>query len=411
MSLATIAETITEQIRRQEFIELLAHHDADGIAAGSILCHAMMRAGIRFRIRVRHDVTPADMISDGDALHLLCDLGAGMADLPKDTIVVDHHLPVFEGVFHANPRLEGIDGDRELSSAGMAYLIAQKMGDNRDLAGLVIPGIIGDGQEITGKNLEIFNDGVANGIIVPDRGITLPGRDMTERWYMATSPYLSGISGGEEHIADIIGLAQDQAQGANKSRLDILLSQVILGAGPDASLASLMAIYGDTYHLQREVIEDAHALTAVIDACGKAGHGDLGATICMRSSHYLEQAWEIARQHRLKVIDGVKNAHPDEGSIGIYQVHDVTLAGDVADILARDRPESRPVLVYAREGDSCRISVRCPAGTGAGIGPMVRELAETCGGNGGGHIHKAAAVIPAEKIGIFSRNWQEAFAL
>ncbi len=411
MSLSTAAETIAEQVRRQENIEVFAHHDADGIAAGSILCHAMLRAGIRFRMRVRHEVTPADLIGDGDAPHLLCDLGAGMADLPKDTIVVDHHLPVFEGVFHANPRLEGVDGDRELSSAGMAYIIAQKMGDNRDLAGLVIPGIIGDGQEISGKNLEIFNDGVANGIIVPDRGITLPGRDMAERWYIATSPYLGGISGGEERIADIIEQAQDQAQGENSSRLDILLSQIVLEAAPDASYAGLLAIYGDTYHLQREVIEDAHALTAVIDACGKAGQGDLGATICMRSSHYLEQAWEITRQHRMKVIDGVKNARPDEGSIGVYKVHDVTLPGDVADILARDRMSSGPVLVYAHAGDSCRISVRRPAGVTTDIGPLVREFAATCGGNGGGHIHRAAAVIPSEKMGIFSRNWQEAFAL
>jgi hypothetical protein len=411
MTVETIAETIAEQIRRQEYIELLAHHDADGIAAGAILCHAMLRAGIRFRLRVRHEVTPAELIGDGDAPHLLCDLGAGMADLPKDTIVVDHHLPVFGGVFHANPRLEGIDGDRELSSAGMAYIIAQKLGDNRDLAGLVIPGIIGDGQEIAGKNLEIFNDGVANGIIIPDRGITLPGRDMAERWYIATGPYLGGISGGEERIADIMKQAQDQARGENSSRLDILLSQVVLESAPEASYASLLAMYGDTYHLQREVIEDAHALTAVIDACGKAGYGDLGATICMRSSHYLEQVWEIARQHRVKVIDGVKNAHPDEGSTDVYEVDDVTLAGDVADILARDRMSSRPVLVYARAGDSCRISVRCPAGITTEIGPLVRDIAASCGGNGGGHFHRAAAVIPSEKIGIFSRNWQEAFAL
>ncbi len=112
-------------------------------------------------------------------------------------MVVDHHLPMFEGVFHANPRLAGIDGDANCQRRGWHIIVAQKMGDNRDLAGLVIPGIIGDGQEITGKNLEIFNDGIANGIIVPDRGITLPGRDMAERWYMATSPYLDGISGGE----------------------------------------------------------------------------------------------------------------------------------------------------------------------------------------------------------------------
>ncbi len=48
--------------------------------------------------------------------------------------------------------------------------------------------------------------------------------------------------------------------------------------------------------------------------------------------------------------------------IGVYEVHDVTLPSDVADILARDRMNSRPVLVYAHAGNSCRISIRCPAG-------------------------------------------------
>src|SRR4030042_4058578 len=118
MTLETIAETVAEQIRRQEYIELFAHHDADGRAPASILSHAMLRAGIRFRMRVRQEVTPADLT--GDAGHVLCDLGAGMDSLPGDTMVVDHHLPKFEGEFHANPRLAGVNGDSELSAGGGA---------------------------------------------------------------------------------------------------------------------------------------------------------------------------------------------------------------------------------------------------------------------------------------------------
>ncbi len=218
MSLETAAGTVAEQIQRQEFVEVFAHHDADGIAAASILCHAMLRAGIRFRLRVRQEITLSDLA--GDAAYLLCDLGAGMEDLPQDVMVVDHHLPLSEGEFHVNPRLCGIDGDRELSAAGTAYFVAQELGDNRDLAGLVIPGIIGDGQQMAGKNLEIFNEGIANGIIVPDRGLTLPGRDMTERWYMAISPYLDGISGAEERIAALLDQSRDPAQGSTGPRLD-----------------------------------------------------------------------------------------------------------------------------------------------------------------------------------------------
>lgn len=404
MSLDSAAETVAEQIRRQPFVEVYAHHDADGIAAGAILCHAMLRAGIRFRLRIKPEVSVAEL--GGEGAKLLCDLGSGIEDLPGDTMVVDHHIPRFEGEFHANPRLFGIDGDRELSAAGMAYIVAQKIGDNRDLAGLVIPGIIGDDQEIRGKNLEIFNDGIGNGIVLPARGLTLPGRDMTERWYIATNPYLSGISGEETVIADLI----DEAKGENGTRLDTLISLAVLRTAPQTAVDSLFAIYGDTYHLEREVIDDAHALTAVIDACGKSGHGDLGAALCLRSSHALVKAWEIARQHRMNVITALHSVQPATGSTGVYEVQDALLTSDIADVLARDQVQTMPVIVYARNGEVCRISARCPRGVTADIGLVVREVAAACGGNGGGHNRRAGATIPCNQITAFVNGWQGALA-
>jgi hypothetical protein len=406
MSLETAAEILAAKIRRQEFVEVFAHHDADGIAAASILCHAMLRSGIRFRLRVRPEVTASDIT--GEDAYLLCDLGAGIKDLPGTTMVVDHHIPLFEGEFHVNPRLAGIDGDRELSAAGTAYYVALQLGDNRDLASLVIPGIIGDGQIMAGKNLEIFNEAIANGIIVPDRGITLPGRDMTERWYMATSPYLNGISGNEPVITGILDQARDQAKGANEIRLDTLLSRVVIDAASKTNPGSLTAIYGDTFHLQREVIEDAHALAAVIDACGKTGHGDIGAALCLRSSAGIDEAWEIARRHRVSVIEAVKSARQHESATGVYEVQGTMLASDVADILSRDLPHGSPVLVYAQGQGLCHLSARSPQGTSANLGPMVRELATACGGTGGGHMLRAGATIPCDRIADFTKGWQEA---
>jgi len=130
----------------------------------------------------------------------------------------------------------------------------------------------------------------------------------------------------------------------------------------------------------------------------------------MRSSHYLDQAWEIARQHRMNVIDAIKGLPAPEGQVSVYEVHDVTLASDVADILARDREYIRPVLVYANAGDSCKISARCPAGVTTELGPLVNKLAAACGGNGGGHIRRAGATIPCDKVGMFTKGWQEALA-
>lgn len=407
MSLEESAKTVADQIRRQQYVEIYTHHDADGIAAGAILCHAMLRSGIRFRMRVCTEV-PASSLSH-DAATLLCDLGSGIENLPPETMVVDHHLPLFEGEFHANPRLEKIDGERELSASGMAYIVAQEMGDNRDLAGLVIPGILGDGQEFAGKNLEIFNDGVANGIIVPDKGITLAGRDMAEKWLIATNPYLEGISGDDSAVADLL----TGAQGANGLRLDALMSLAVLKSAPQTSAEGLERVYGDTIHLEREVIEDAHALTAVIDACGKTGHGDLATALCLRSSAEIEQAWEIARRHRLDVIDALKNtaAQPKNEGDTVYECRDATLVSDIADVLIRDRIREKPLLVYARSGESCRITARTPHDTAIDLGPLLRTIATGCGGNGGGHHSRAGATIPCDQIETFMKGWQEALAL
>ena len=210
------------------------------------------------------------------------------------------------------------------------------------------PVSLATGRSSSGKNLEIFNEAIANGIIVPDRGLKLPGRDMTERWYMATSPYLDGVSGNEGLIADILDSAHDTRQAGNGPRLDTLLSRVVLAAANGTAAGSLQAMYGDTLHLQREVIEDAHALTAIIDACGKTGHGEIGATLCLRSSHDIEQAWEITRQHRVQIIEAVKTARPLEGSPGSSKCRAPRIASDVADILVRDLPHTNPVLVYAQ---------------------------------------------------------------
>jgi len=404
MSLEESAKNVADQIRRQQYVEVYAHHDADGIAAGAILCNAMLRAGIRFRLRICAEVPHTGL--SHDAATLLCDMGSGTEDLPLETIVVDHHLPVFKGLFHANPRLENIDGDRELSAAGMAYIVAREMGDNRDLCGLVMPGIIGDGQEFAGKNLEIFNEGVVNGIIVPDRGMTLAGRDMTEKWLLAVRPYLEGISGDETAVADLL----TDAHGKEGLQPDLLFSLAVLRSAPQTSVEGLGLLYGDTLHLQREVIEDAHALAAVIDACGKAGKGDLAVALCLRSSEGIEEAWETTRRHHLAVIGALKNVHPAREGSAVYECGDALIASDVADVLARDRAQQAPVLVYAKAGTGCRCSARVPRGVAADIGPVVRDLAAACGGTGGGHHSRAGATIPCDQVAAFVKGWQEALS-
>ncbi len=330
MSLEETAKTVADQIRRQQFVEVYAHHDADGIAAGAILCHAMLRTGIRFRLRVCAEVPPA--LLSNDTASLLCDLGPAEMICPRKQWLWTTTCRCFPGSSMRIPGLKRSTATGNFLQRVWPILFLRRWVTTRDLAGLVIPGIIGDGQEFIGKNLEIFNEGVANGVIVPDKGQTLAGRDMAEKWLLAIRPYLVGISGDDSAVADLLS----GAQGENGIRQDVLMSLAVLTSAPQASAEGLALLYGDTIHLQREVIEDAHALTAVIDACGKSGHGALAVALCLRSSTELGEAWEAARRHHLAVIGALKTVQPAHEGEAIYECTDAIVASDMADVLARD---------------------------------------------------------------------------
>lgn len=402
MSLEEAAGRVAEHLERQEFVEVYAHHDADGITAASILCIAMLRKDMKFRLRVVPEL-PEEGVQAGQGT-LLCDLGSGRDDLPGDVMVVDHHIPGFSGNYHVNPRLFGIDGDHELSAAGAAYLVAKELGDNRDLAGLAVTGFIGDGQELAGKNLDIFNEAVAGQIITPGRGFHMPGRDNPERLYISINPYLPGVSGNQQVVESVLDKCTGEEDLDNSLLLSLLVLETCDKSAPDA----VYRLYGDTYGLEREVLPDAHTLAAVLDACGKAGKGGLAASVCMRSPAGLADAWETARSHRLHVIGALDTACKTTGEGGFYEVEDVVVASDVADALAYDCTDRQPVVVFAPAGEVCHISARCPKGVTRDIGSVIREIAAACGGKGGGHRLRAGATIPCTRVPEFRSAWQEA---
>jgi len=402
MSLDAAAASLADRLLEQEFVEVLAHHDADGIAAASILCHAMFREGGRFRLRIRPGIATADLPGDGSVL--LCDFGSALTDLPGDVMVVDHHLPRFEGDYHVNPHLAGIDGDRDLSAAGAAYLVAQRMGDNRDLAGLALLGIIGDGQPLDGPNREIVNEGIANGFITPRRGLRLPGRGLAEQLSLAVDPYLPGFSGEPDAARTLVAQVTDEDDLDTES----LLTRLVLTTAPNASVSALCGVWGTTYSLGREVIDEALNLAAVVDACGKAGNGDIGASLCLRSSHALQEAWEITARYRQAVVAGIRGARRLDERVAIFAVDDGGVASDVADALANDFVQTGPVFVIGISGDHCSVSARCPPGIDLDLEALMRTIAEACGGRGGGHRLRAGARIGADQADRFRQALLEA---
>jgi hypothetical protein len=365
---------------------------------------AMLRRDQKFRLRIVSELPKEDIGSE--SCTLLCDLGSGRADLPEDVMVIDHHLPGFPGAYHINPRLFGIDGDREMSASGAAYLVANALGDNRDLAGLALLGIVGDGQEISGKNKEIFNEGVAEGIVTHSRGLHLIGRDPVERLYISTNPYLPGISGNQASVESVL----DRSTGEDDPDPSVLLSLLILETGEKEGNGVPQALYGDLFGVEREVIADAHTLTAITDACGKTGNGGLAVSLCMRSIAGIGEAWEITRSYRLQVVSALDQVCSQDNKDGFYEIEDALVISDVADSLSYNCREGETVIVIGKRDETCHLSARCPKGGTKDLGVVIRNIAADCGGSGGGHRLRAGATIPCNKVGQFRSAWQEAVA-
>ena len=384
MSLEEAAAKIASYLRSKDYVEVYSHHDADGIAAAAILTVALRRADIAFRLRFLPHLNKDDV--ERPELSVLCDLGASVPDFPESIVIIDHHVPYAAVPFHINPRLEGIDGESELSAAGCAYLVANALGDNRDLAGLVMVGIIGDSQKLSGMNQKIIGDAVGNNLIEVGKGVLLPGRTTKEQIASAVLPYLGNLSGDEETAEKIASLCMNTA--SDEAYTALLLSEIIVRS--DASYHDLMSMYGESWKLLREAVQDAYAMTAVIDACGKAGRPDLGYAVAAGDMTQTDAAWETANAFRRKIIASAAAA--ETVAENVWLSDSVETASDVADIFVRSK--QMPVVVLARGTEYLKVSARAPADSSVDFEQMMKTSAEKFGGAGGGHKTRAGGELP-----------------
>lgn len=405
MSIETSAGLVAEKLEKSDYVRVFGHHDADGIAAASVVCHALYRQGKKFHLSIKSGINPEDIRSHETTV--LCDLGSSMGDLPEDTVVIDHHIPCFNGEYHVNPRLFGIDGELDLAASAVAYMVAEHMGDNRDLCGLALLGMLGDHQEISGKNAEIVNEGIANQFITPGRGVPLAGDDITEKICTATDPYLPGISGNREKAETMVGEYFHGSEDGNEN----LLSAIILDMSHSSNGRAMRSLWGDTWEIQRAVIHDAHTLTSVVESCGLSGRGGLGAMLCMRNADAFDEAKEIAAKQRFDTIEALASVKRcNKEGPAIFKIDNPSVSSTVADILARDGLFEVPVLTIAKINGYYSASARCPAKISVDLSSVMKEAAESAGGTGGGHRSRAGAKIAEENLPSFIKNIEEALA-
>lgn len=403
-------EDAAKVMERYDYARIVSHNDPDGVTSAAILCHAFYRRRMRFHATLVSRLNEEILSKIGDDLVIFCDLAEterikGLRC--RDLIVLDHHKsssPV--GIF-INPWTAGIDGSRYVSTSGIAYALANKLGRNRDLAGLAVVGAIGDKQELVGMNREIAEEGSMEGAIKITNGLRIYDAPVKDSLILSTEPFLdvSGDERGVEEMLGKIGVPCDKDVNSLTPDEVRRLSSAIHLKLMKASMDALDSVYGEKCILRRELIADAFSFSQILDAVSHLQKPGLAMSLCLRDRGCLDEAKQLYRKHQKMLISTLRRVKGEDlNHITYIRIDDREFTGPVATIFSRYVNPGKPVLVLSRRDDQTRVSARCErrmVEMGLDLAAVMSEASSKVGGSGGGHDIAAGASIPSHREADF----------
>jgi hypothetical protein len=311
----------TESILAHDAARIISHHDADGLTAAGILCHALYRLGKRFHATIisQLDRGFADRLNkdhNEDVLTVFCDMGSGHPDVitevAGDVLVIDHHTPTGDlACPHVNPHLVGIDGAFELSASGAVYAVAKGLSsENIDLSGLAIAGAIGDKQLMIGANADILADGVRNRIVSVKKGIRIGDGAVSDILEQNLDIYLD-ITGDAAKVGgflDEVGVSgsvrlSELSEPELRKLATALALKLLRRSSPDV----IENLIGDVYTLRCEVIPNADDFVSCLHACARLNDMALALSLCLRDPAGVSHARRAVVDYQRALVREMKD--------------------------------------------------------------------------------------------------------
>ena len=452
---ATAAKVIREYAERGEFIRVVSHLDADGLSAASIVGRSLDQLGASFRIRIWKQLDEEllkELASEGDSPIIFTDLGSGSLDTVKamssksEVLILDHHQPMdvsFPKLSHVNPHLYGFDGSREISGAGVAYLVSKALdGSNVDLAPLGVVGALGDSQDraekraVTGLNESIVKDAVDAGRIRVEEDLIFYGREtrpVHKAIAYTTSPFIPGLSGEEDRCLGFLvnlgirlkendrwrSISDLSAEEKQKIFSEIAKHLSTQGFPNDVALSLIGTVYVLTGEDRWTPLRDAREYASLLNACGRMSKNGLGVAIGLGSrGRTLEEAQMLFNEYKRvlskhldwvtrtpRSVQRLKNINVIDGS----GVIDELMISTIASILTSNNffDDTKPVVaITTAENSTVKVSGRLPNGSRKNklnLGEIFQEASTRFHGRGGGHDAAAGAQLPKGTEGEFIR--------
>lgn len=451
------SEKISAVIKDDEEISIISHLDTDGITSGSIISTFLARLGAKWTIRAVSDLNSnviAQMKSDGHDFYIISDLGAAMAKelfdcLNNKWIIIDHHqIPQEEMTGDYNEQILNawkydIDGDTEISSGGIAYMIANAIDSrNKDLSATAIISAIGDKQDqgdkksFIGINSEILKTAQTSGLISVDLDLMFTGREtrpLHEALAYTLFPYINGLTWNTENCYSIIKnsgikmkvngrwrVTSEISQQEKSTILDAIAKFIVASQNTETDIIDDLTGYAYTLinEDQRSRLRDIREFSTLLNACGRIRKAGVGIGICMGDRNAMLTEGEcivtnyrITLRNYISTIFAEKWRLVDDGKalfINGEGLLDEDMIGAVSSLLSGSPTFSGRLLfvrTLARDNTykfSSRKCLGCKSELNLGL--LMRHCSELVGGVGGGHVAAAGCRIPYTRLESFMQG-------
>ncbi len=431
-----------------EVITIVGNIDTDGITATSILAYAFSNEKIPFILTPTSQITDAflhELVATSHNTILFIDLGSNLISTietilkDKTVFIIDHHYPektnTTSNVVLLNPHLDGIDGTRDISAAGVTYFFAKALTDKTiTVAHLAVIGAIGDVQDVdgmTGLNELILDDAIKTDKLDVTEGLLVYGaytKPLYEVLEQSTNPYIPNVTGNESAAIKFLtslGIPPRDERGyralnqltpdETKKLIDTL---VTLTKAADAK-----RFYGLIYLLEGQPLNsptrDLREFSTLLNCCGRMGKPGLGVAVCLGDKQAIKEATLLMIDYRREVVEAIRWFHKQrtkqtksviEGKgyaiINAEGYIRDTIIGTLTSLISKSNvyPDDTILLSAAHTlGDSTKVSLRISGHHKGNIN--LRDLLQTIisksGGHGGGHSLAAGAIIPQDKEDAF----------
>lgn len=418
-------------IRNSDFIRIISHYDADGLASAGIIAESLRRLCKGFHLSTVHDLDSKlveRLGTEKNALTIFCDTGSGQIELLQKlgkVIICEHHKPDINkdrvgNIIQINAHIFGVDGTYEASGSAISFLLATALSDKYwDLCYLALAGALGDRQGVNGLrglNREILEEGMKRGYIAELRDLKLGNGSISECISKSSDPFFCGLSSDREKAKEFLKSAGIRDIGikelseVEKTKLLSLLSLRLIKQGARAEMAERMI--GSKYIWKGM---DCNHIADVLNACGRSGKESLGVSLCLNFEKYKEEAEALLDSYEKRILEGVKKIY-EEGAkelkgVQYSVIQDQNLAGTIMGLALNSfLNQEKPALGISYKNDETRISARGTRyliGKGLDLAYALKASAEFAGGHGGGHPIAAGATIPKERTEEFLKKLDE----